>query len=94
MLGLENKLVVEVVTSSSTVNQDHDLVITVVTLLFNPGRFRRHKHCDVNRYVILIRSPVDVGNIRLVLFSDQDSWLAPGDKRQKKGRRTDGSQRV
>ena len=41
----------------------------------------------MNRYVIFIRSSVDVGDIRLVLFTEQDSWLAPFDKRSKTGRR-------
>ena len=56
-------------------------------LLFNSGRFRRHRCCAVNRYVIFICSPVDVGNIRLVVITKRDSWLAPFDKQPRTGHR-------
>ena len=49
--------------------------------MFNSERFQCHKHCTVNRYVISIHFSLDVCNIRLVLFSKRDSWLAPLDKR-------------
>ena len=71
------KLVVEVAAQPSAAYQDRGLVITVVRLLFNSGRFRRHKRCAVNKCVMFIRSTADVGDIRLVLFTERDSRLEP-----------------
>ena len=39
-------------------------------------------------------SPVDVGNIMLVVFTERDGWLAPLDKRPRTKRRIDGWQRA